>query len=97
VSGLADGHSAYRAPSPRFSYALPADNAGTLCGCSFPAGTTPPPPGATADGVYLMLTPLSVGSHMIRFGGEINVPSGQPGGPLDFIEDINYMITVTAR
>jgi hypothetical protein len=38
-----------------------------------------------------------LGSHIIHFGGEINVPSGQPGGPLDFIENINYMITVTAR
>jgi hypothetical protein len=69
----------------------------TLFGCNFPAGTTPPPPGATADGVYLMLAPSSVCSHVIHFGGEINVPSGQPGGPLDLIESINYMITVTAR
>jgi hypothetical protein len=44
-----------------------------------------------------LLAPLSVGSHVIRFGGEINVPSGQPGGPLDFIENVNYMITVTRR
>jgi len=43
------------------------------------------------------LAPLSVGSHVIRFGGGINMPSGQPGGPLDFIENVNYMITATRR
>jgi hypothetical protein len=61
VSGLANGKSIYRAPSPWFSYTLPADNIGPILmpPCNFPAGTSPPPvdghPGATADGIYLML------------------------------------------
>jgi len=39
VSGLVDGRSKYRSPSPWFSYSLPADNIGTLiCGHPFPIG-----------------------------------------------------------
>jgi hypothetical protein len=105
VSGLADGKSNYRSPSPWFSYTLPADNVGQLFNCAFDAGTTPPPvdghPGATADGVYLMLAPLSVGTHVLHFGGEINVPTNPPpiapNAAGDFVQDINYTITVTPR
>ena len=47
----------------------------------FPAGTSPPTvdghPGATSDGVYLMTPPLSVGTHRIHVGGEINVPDNR--------------------
>lgn len=102
VSGLVDGNSPYRAPSPWFSYTLPADNVGPLFGCDYPAGTTPPQvdghAGATADGIYLMLTPLSRGVHHIHFGGETNIPPtptpAPPLGPTDFIQNINYTITV---
>jgi hypothetical protein len=105
VSGLADGNSIYRAPSPWFSYTFPADNVGQFFGCNFPAGTQPPTvdghPGATADGIYLMLAPLSPGTHVIHFGGEINIPASPPPvtgtGPLDFIQNINYTITVAPR
>jgi hypothetical protein len=102
VRGLEDGYSIYRARSPWFSYTLPADNVGQFFGCDFPAGTTPPRvgghPGATADGIYLMLAPLSPGTHVIHFGGEIDIPSipppAPPNGPLDFIQNITYTITV---
>jgi hypothetical protein len=105
VSGLANGKSIYRAPSPWFSYTLPADNIGQFFGCDFPAGTTPPTvdghAGATADGVYLMLAPLSPGTHVIHFGGETNIPASPPpaapSGPLDFVQNINYTITVVPR
>jgi hypothetical protein len=106
VSGLADSKSIYRASSPSFSYTLPEDNvAENVSGCSppvvYPAGTTPPPPGATADGIYLMLAPLSPGVHTISFGGEANIPAGEspPLGPgaVDFIQNINYTITVVPR
>jgi hypothetical protein len=93
VPGLVDSNSKYRSPSPWFSYTLPADNIGQFFGCDFPAGTSPPPvdghPGATSDGIYLMLAPLSAGTHVVHFGGEINIP-----GSLDFIQNINYTITV---
>jgi hypothetical protein len=102
VSGLASGKSAYRAPSPWFSYTLPADNIGSKEGCDFPPGTMPPAvdghPGATADGIYLMATPLSPGVHVIHFGGEINIPAdpapAPPSGAVDFIQNINYTVTV---
>jgi hypothetical protein len=102
VPGLHSGHSIFRALSPWFSYTFPADNVGQFFGCNFPAGTMPPPvghhPGAIADGVYLLLPPLAPGVHTIHFGGEINIPStpppAPPAGPVDFIENINYTITV---
>jgi hypothetical protein len=103
VSGLVDGHSIYRTQAPWFSYTLPADNVGQFFGCDFGAGTSPPPvdnhPGATADGIFLMLAPLSAGTHVIHFGGEFNItpPLQPPNGPLDFIQNINYTITVGPR
>ena len=59
----------------------------------------PPAPGGSADGVYVMLAPLSTGVHHIHFGGEINYPGGNPvaGGAVDFIENINYTISVQPR
>ncbi|MBV9329865.1 MAG: hypothetical protein JO352_39695 [Chloroflexi bacterium] len=46
-----------------------------------------------------MLAPLSTGVHHIHFGGEINYPGGNPvaGGAVDFIENINYTISVQPR
>jgi hypothetical protein len=90
VSGIASSSTRYRATAGRFTYTMPADNVGPLFGCKFPAGTMPPTPGAYADGVYLMLKPLPPGTHVVHFGGEIKVP-----GQLDFIENINYTITVS--
>jgi hypothetical protein len=109
VRGLKSGRSRYRSPSTWFSYRLPADNVGrTLAACgkkSFPRGTRPPAVGghrgAIADGVYLMLAPLRPGVHTISFGGEINIPGTPPPAPpqgqTDFIQNINYTITVTPR
>jgi hypothetical protein len=45
----------------------------------------PPPPGAFADGVYIMLTPLSVGVHHLNFAA---TESGAA-------ERVTYTITVT--
>jgi hypothetical protein len=96
ISGLADAHSIYRAPSPSFSYSLPSDNVGQFFGCKFPAGTQPPVPGATADGIYLMLAPLSPGVHQIHFGGKVDYPGGDPviGAAFTFVQNINYTLTV---
>lgn len=105
VSGLADGNSAYRAPSPWFSFTLPPGNISPDLGCPYPAGTMPPTvdghPGVTADGIYLMQEPLSPGVHVIRWRGEIKIPAdpppAPPSGALDFTQNINYTITVTPR
>jgi hypothetical protein len=94
VKGLTNSTTAYRAAANGFSYTLPADNAlSAFCpGNPWPAGTSPPsPPGAYADGVYIMLAPLSVGVHHIRFAA---AESGTPTfGPSS--QDVTYTITVT--
>lgn len=51
----------YRFSSPSFSLMLQSDNA-----FGAPAGTYTP---AAADGIYLMLPPLSAGRHLIHFKG----------------------------
>jgi Fe-S cluster assembly iron-binding protein IscA len=86
VNGLTDSTTAYRAAANGFTYTLQAGNAlSRACpGDPFPAGTSPPPPGAYADGVYIMLAPLSVGVHQISFAG---IESGAT-------EDVTYTITV---
>jgi hypothetical protein len=93
VKGLTDSTTAYRAAANGFTYTLPADNAlSAFCpGDPFPAGTSPPSPGAYADGVYIMLAPLSAGVHHISFAG------AQSGGPVfgPFSDNVTYTITVT--
>jgi hypothetical protein len=62
-----------------YSLTFPADNFFGL-----PAGTYAP---AVADGVYLLLAPLTPGTHTINFGG-----TGFFGA--QFQEDITYHLTV---
>jgi hypothetical protein len=94
VNGLKDSMTAYRAAANGFSYTLPSNNAlSAFCpGNPFPAGTTPPnPPGAYADGVYVMLTPLAAGVHHIHFAAQ---ERGTPTfGPVT--QNVFYTITVT--
>ena len=83
----------YRAISPVFSYTLPPppDNvikAAFNVSIPYDCGTTSPTvTGAVADGFYLMLHPLTPGSHSINFGG---VGPGQDGITLD----VTYNLTV---
>lgn len=90
VQGLSDSSTAYRAVTGGFSYTLPTNNAlSLLCPNPFPPGTMTPPPGAYADGVYIMLAPLSVGVHHISFAAKA------VGGPLgDVTQNVTYTITV---
>lgn len=74
----------YRVESPLFTYGpLPEENV-----LGAPAGATTP---AVSDGVFVMLHPLSTGTHTIHFRGVIDVSS--IGGPV-FMLDIAYQITV---
>ena len=80
----------YLVQTPAFSYItsefgnfLPLFN-GTTC---IPGGTTIYP--AVADGVYLMLSPLKPGKHLIHIVGEV----GPEGAYLT--QDITYDITVS--
>ncbi|HEX2914695.1 MAG TPA: hypothetical protein VH186_28095 [Chloroflexia bacterium] len=91
LSASVDGHSIrltdnngkqiYRVTSPVFSFTLPEDNI-----YGQPAGDYYP---VVGDGVYLMLAPLSVGTHTIHFHGESSLPDGS-----SFILDITYHLMV---
>lgn len=80
-------HSAiYRVQAPVFHYWLPPGN---IFGLNVP---TPPGklgiPGVVADGVYLMLKPLSPGSHVIQFTASFGT------APDAYRFDITYVIQV---
>jgi hypothetical protein len=75
--GLLDNY--YRALSPEFDLVLTADNV-----FGAPAGTYSP---GAADGVYLMLAPLSAGQHILHFHADF---AGTPSGALD----VTYVLTV---
>jgi hypothetical protein len=93
VQGLSDSSTAYRAAAGGFFYTLPGNSWLSAAFCSgdpIPAGTMPPPPGVYADGVYIMLAPLSPGTHHLNFAG---VASGGPFGAAS--ENVSYTIVVT--
>jgi hypothetical protein len=69
--------------APPFSLNFPADNF-----FGIPAGTYAP---AVADGVYLMIAPLSPGRHTVTFGG-----TGFGFGS-QFVQDITYHLTVSSH
>jgi len=74
---------AYRTQSPLFIWGpLPANNI-----VGGPAGTTSP---SVDAGVYLLLAPLSVGKHVIAYGGTF-------GGQLSGSINTKYIITVVPR
>jgi hypothetical protein len=78
---------AYRVESPLFEFGpLPEDNLFAFFGLDAPPGTTSP---AVDAGVYLLLAPLSVGKHVVSFGGTFDLQG--------FSIDTTYNITVAAE
>jgi hypothetical protein len=78
---------AYRTESPLFEFGpLPEDNILALFGVDAPAGATSQ--GVDA-GFYLLLTPLSVGRHVLHFGGTFD--------EFGFSIDTTYIINVVPR
>jgi hypothetical protein len=76
----------YRVQSPLYTFGpLPENNVLQSLGVDAPAGSKS---GSVADGVYVMLAPLSHGHHTIHFHGDAPFP----GFP--FLLDITYHITV---
>jgi len=75
---------AYRVQSPLFEFGpLPEDNLFEFFGLDAPAGTT----SASVDaGVYVLLAPLKVGTHTVRFGGTFDL--------FGFSIDTTFHITV---
>ncbi|MBB5507785.1 hypothetical protein [Paraburkholderia atlantica] len=50
---------------------------------------------AVGDGYFLLLEPLSAGSHKIHYGGNIHIPAGVLGpDPVDIPKDVTLLITV---
>ncbi len=82
----------YRTQSPLFTWGpLPANNTfGDAA--NYPAGLTSP---SVADGYWLMLNPLTPGSHTIHFTGGLTLSTAK-GDPFDFDFrlDITYNLTV---
>ncbi len=79
---------AYRVQSPLFVWGpLPEGNIFQFFGLDAPAGTTSD---AVDAGFYLMLAPLSVGTHEIHSGGTFG---GDLGGEID----TTYIITVVPK
>jgi hypothetical protein len=82
----------YRVVAPIFSYTLPAEPnlIDQLYGCHFQGEVSP----AAADGVFVMVAPLSTGQHTIHFGGELVFTAEEDGFDFVFQEDITYHLTV---
>jgi hypothetical protein len=92
VSCSVDGHavkniSAYRVQSPQFSFTAPD-----------PWVFSPAPSGAgtaVADGYFVMLAPLSKGTHTIHITGAFHFDAGELGpDPVDFGLDLTYHLNV---
>jgi len=90
VDGVAVNNlSAYRVVSPVYSIWLPAtDNVYQTVFHINVSGTFSP---AISDGLYLMLAPLSVGEHVVTFGG---TAGGPPYGTTPWSLNVTYNITV---
>ena len=77
---------AYRVSSPQFQFTAPSP---WIFGDTGGAGT------AVADGYYLMLAPLSKGTHTIHYGGTFHFDAGEiDEEPVDFPKDITIRLTV---
>ena len=87
---------AYRVQSPVFTYTMPGvhNYAYDIFGatCYFKTSGNYTISGAVADGVYLMIAPLSPGSHTVHFSG--SVPTGFIFPPYFYVQDITYNLTV---
>jgi hypothetical protein len=73
---------AYRTPAPVFEVCLPEGNALEVWGVDFPSGCIEP---VVADGFFLMVQPLSVGTHEITFGVK------DVGWTMDIVYDITVV------
>jgi hypothetical protein len=80
----------YRVQSPQFSFTAPD-----------PWIFSPAPSGpgtAVSDGYFVMLAPLSVGTHTVQITGAFHFDAGELGpDPVDFGLDVTYHINVVPR
>jgi hypothetical protein len=81
----------YRVQSPLFKWGPLPNNSVFQDPVHFPAGTTSP---SVSDGYFLLLAPLSAGSHTIHFSGSVVFTLAQDGFDFRFSLDITYHLTV---
>lgn len=82
----------YRTQSGLDTYGpLPEDDLFDAFGLDFATGATSD---FVADGISLMVAPLSAGSHVIKFGGTLTFTQNPDGFDYVFHLDITYNITV---
>jgi hypothetical protein len=84
IPGL-DAPSKYRVASPPFSVVVPEDSIYTHFGLAVTPGETITP--AVSDGFWLMLAPLTAGSHVVHFHAQIGT---------DPALDVTYNLTIGA-
>lgn len=84
---------AFRVQSPLFTWGpLPENNVLQGPPLNLPAGTTSP---SVSDGYFVMVAPLSMGSHTIHFKGSVVFTQAQDGFDFTFSLDITYHLMVT--
>jgi hypothetical protein len=85
----------FRVQSPLFTIGpLPDNNVFQATGYTAPEGTTTP---SVSDGVFVMVNPLPVGHHTLRFGGALVFTLAEDGFDFTFSQDITYHVTVQAK
>jgi len=83
---------AFRAQSPLFTWGPLPENNVFQDPVNFPAGTTSP---SVSDGYFVMVAPLSRGSHTMHFKGSVVFTQAQDGFDFIFSLDITYHLMVT--
>jgi hypothetical protein len=77
---------AYRFSTPQFEFTAPTP---WIFGETGGTGT------AVGDGYFLMLAPMTEGTHIIHYGGTFHFDAGELDvEPLDFVKDITIQLTV---
>jgi hypothetical protein len=75
----------YRVQSPEFSFTAPTP---------WIFGATGGPGVSVADGYFIMVAPLSAGTHTIHYAGSFHFTLAEDGFDLDLPYDITYHVTV---
>ncbi len=75
----------YRFASPQFTFTAPTP---WIFGATGGSGNS------VGDGYYLMLKPLSPGTHILHFGGEFHFTLANDGFDADYPVDMTYNLTV---
>lgn len=79
----------YRFQSPYFTYDLPQPN--NILGASEAQGKS------VSDGYWIMLAPLSKGSHTVTFRGRSVSDRSKPDGTQIFATDVTYNLTIVGE